>query len=107
MSRQTPYRTETDGIVLTVRLTPKADRDSVSGVVTLSDGQAVAQARVRAVPEDGAANKALIALLAKTFGRPKSAVALVSGATSRVKQLRIAGDPAALSEIVEGWPAKA
>ncbi|MEJ0011177.1 MAG: DUF167 family protein [Bauldia sp.] len=100
------FRREADGIVLSVRLTPKASRDSVDGVGALSDGSEVALARVRAVPEDGAANAALIALLAKTFGRPKSAVTLVRGAAQRVKQMRIAGAPDQLAAIVEMWEAK-
>jgi uncharacterized protein (TIGR00251 family) len=97
------YRVEPDAIVLTVRLTPRADRDAVEGIGILADGQAVLRARVRAVPEDGAANKALIALLAKLFRRPKSAIGLVSGASGRIKQLRIAGEPADLASIVESW----
>ena len=100
------YRVMSGAIVLTVRLTPRADRDAVEGVGTLANGQVVAQARVRAVPEDGAANKALIALIAKTFRRPKSAVGLVGGPTSRIKQVRIAGEPAELASIVESWPQK-
>ena len=68
------YRVEPGAIVLTVRLTPKADRDAIDGIGVLADGRAVAQVRVRALPEDGAANAALVALIAKTFGRPKSAV---------------------------------
>jgi uncharacterized protein YggU (UPF0235/DUF167 family) len=89
-----------------VRLTPRANRDSVDGVVMLSDGQQVATMRVRAVPEDGAANVALISLVAKTFGRPKSAVTLVRGATQRVKHVRIAGTPNALSAVVDSWTVK-
>ncbi len=100
------YRVAPGAIVLTVRLTPRADRDAVDGTGTLADGQAVVHARVRAVPEDGAANKALIALLAKIFRRPKSAVDVVSGASARIKQMRIAGEPAALAAIVELWPRK-
>ncbi len=97
------YRVEPQGIVLTVRLTPRADRDAIEGTGVLADGEAVAHARVRAVPEDGAANKALVALLAKAFHRPKSAVDLVGGASARIKRLRIAGEPAALASIVESW----
>jgi uncharacterized protein (TIGR00251 family) len=100
------FQREADGIVLTVRLMPRANRDAVDGVATLSDGQQVAAMRVRAVPEDGAANEALIALVAKTFGRPKSAVTLVRGATQRVKHVRIAGEPDALSGTVASWKAK-
>ena len=100
------YRIEADAIVLTIRLTPHADRDAVEGIGTLADGRMVAQARVRAVPEDGAANKALVALLAKLFHRPKSAIQLAAGATARVKQLRIAGEPADLAAVVDSWPAE-
>ena len=100
------YRVEPEAIVLTVRLTPHADRDAIAGVARLADGQVVAQARVRAVPEDGAANKALIALLSKIFRRPKSAIELIGGASARVKQLRIAGTPADLLAVVESWSAK-
>ena len=97
------YRLVPDGLLLTVRLTPHADRDAVTGVGALSDGQEVAHVRVRAIPEDGAANKALIALLAKTFHRPKSAIELVTGATARVKQVRITGVPAELAAVVQSW----
>jgi hypothetical protein len=99
------FRRAADGIVLSVRLTPKANRDSLDGIGTLSDGSEVALARVRAVPEDGAANAALIALIAKTFARPKSAVTLVRGATQRVKQIQIAGAPDLLAAIIEMWKA--
>jgi uncharacterized protein YggU (UPF0235/DUF167 family) len=97
------YRREAGGIVLTVRLTPRANRDSVDGVGVLADGEQVALARVRAVPEDGAANDALVALLAKAFGRPKSALTLVRGATQRVKQVRVTGVADVLAAVVDSW----
>ncbi len=100
------YRTEPGGILLTVRLTPRADRDAVEGVGVLADGQAVALARVRALPAEGAANKALVALIAKVFHRPKSAVSIAAGASARVKQVRIAGAPADLARTVESWPSE-
>ena len=105
MAEQAPrcYRIETDAIVVHVRLTPKADRDAVEDVGTLADGRAVARARVRAAPDRGAANTALTTLMARTFHRPKSAVTIVAGASQRLKQVRIAGVPAELARIVEGW----
>lgn len=60
-------------------------------------GRMLLKARVRAVPEDGKANAALLKLLAKTIGVPKSAVTLVAGHTSRVKTLRLTGDAARLA----------
>ena len=98
------YRIAPDGIVLTVRLTPHADRDAVTGVGALADGHEVAHVRVRAVPEDGAANRALVVLLANIFHRPKSTIGLIAGATARVKQVKIAGTPAELAAVVEAWP---
>ncbi len=58
-------------------------------------------ARVRAVPDEGEANRALCELLAKTLRVPKSAVDVIAGATARLKQVRIAGDPQALSAAIE------
>lgn len=52
---------------LRVRLTPSGGRDAIDGVETDAEGQAYVKARVTAVPEDGKANKALIALLSKTL----------------------------------------
>lgn len=83
------------GLLLKIRLTPKADRDALNGMVEGADGPVVA-ARVRAVPEDGKANDALIRLVSKALGVSRSAVALERGATSRHKLLRVAGDAAAL-----------
>ncbi len=89
-----PWTVEPDGVTLWLRLTPKGGRDAIDGVETLSDGKSVLKARVRAAPEDGRANAALIELIAKALSAPKKAVTIRSGETSRVKKLFIAGDPA-------------
>lgn len=91
------FRKERDGITLFVRLTPKSARDAIEGVETANDGRAHVKVRVRAVPEDGKANAALEKLLAKWLGVARRDVALASGATSRLKQLRISGDPEQLA----------
>ncbi len=85
---------EPGGVALWLRLTPKGGRDAIDGVETLSDGRAVLKARVRAAPEDGRANAALVELIARTLSAPKRAVTIRSGETSRLKKLFIAGDPA-------------
>jgi uncharacterized protein (TIGR00251 family) len=84
-------------ILIAVRLTPRAARDKIDGIATLSDGRRVVAARVRAVPDKGAANRALVALLAKSLDVPKSAATLVAGHTARLKQVRIDGDPQELA----------
>lgn len=86
------------GLVLTLRVTPNAGRDSIEGVELRADGSAVMRMRVRAVPDKGKANAAVIALLGKALGVPKRALSLVSGETARLKTVQIAGDPAALVE---------
>ena len=69
------HRVEADAVVVSLRLTPKAARDGIDGIGMLSDGRPVVLARVRAVPADGAANAALVGLLAKTLKVRKSAEA--------------------------------
>ncbi len=78
---------------LTVRLTPNGGRDAIDGWDTGSDGACYLKVRVSDPPDKGKANKALIALVAKAAGVPKSAVSLLSGETHRKKILRIEGDP--------------
>jgi uncharacterized protein YggU (UPF0235/DUF167 family) len=85
------------GVEVRVRVTPRGGRDAVDGVDVLGDGKAVLKVRVRAVPEGGAANEAVRRLIATMLGRPASAVRLAAGATSRVKTLSIAGDPAEIA----------
>ena len=68
---------------LQVRVQPKAKRNSVE-----VDGQRVV-VRVTAPPEDGRANDAVIALLARRLGIAKSRILVIRGHKSRDKQLRI------------------
>jgi len=95
-----PWTVTVDGILLTVRLTPKGGRDAIDGIETLSDGRAVLKARVRALPEDGEANAALIKLMAKTVGVSASRVSVQSGHTARLKVLKLEGDGAVLGDIM-------
>ena len=87
-----------DHALLTVRLTPNAKAERIDGQQTLADGKAVLTVKVRAIPEDGAANTALEALIAKAAGVAKSRVEVIAGKTQRVKILRIDGDAAAIAE---------
>ena len=80
---------------LSVRLTPRGGRDRIEGWAVDEAGRRMLKARVAAPPVDGQANAALIQLIAKALGRPKSAVRLVSGDSARIKQLEIDGTEAA------------
>ena len=75
--------------VLTVRVTPKGGRDGIDGRGEDGAGRSFVKIRVAAPPENGAANKAVLALLAKRLGLPKSALSLVAGDTARVKRIEI------------------
>lgn len=96
MSR--PFTIHSGHLRLTVRLTPKGGSDRIDGTELDADGEAQLKVRVSAVPEDGKANKALVALLARTLRLPKSAITILSGETSRKKILRIDGDPEDLAQ---------
>ena len=90
------------GIEIAVRLTPKSSRDSVDGVATDAAGKVHLKARVRAVPEKGAANRALEKLVAGWLHVPASAVSVIAGGASRLKTVRVEGEPAALGAAVDG-----
>lgn len=92
------------GIRVTVRLTPRAGRNAVTGRAADADGAPLLKVAVTAVPERGAANEALVALLAKGWRLPKSALAIIGGATDRTKLIEIAGDDA-LAARLEAWAA--
>jgi uncharacterized protein len=90
----TPGRPE---VRFSVRLTPRGGADRVDGVV---DG--VLRARVAAPAVDGAANDALLRLVARELDLPRRDVRLVAGATARTKLVAAAGTT---SDRVRGrWP---
>ncbi len=86
-------------IRLSVKVTPKASADRIQGWAEDENGERILKIAVTAVPEDGKANKAVIALLAKRLKLPKSAIDIASGETSRRKTLLIDGDPAVLAQL--------
>jgi uncharacterized protein (TIGR00251 family) len=96
-----PWTVVADGILLTVRLTPRGGRDAIDGVATLDDGRCVLKARVRAAPAEGEANDALVRLVAGAADVAPRAVTMTAGATSRIKTLKIEGDGATLMAALE------
>jgi uncharacterized protein len=93
------YRQDKDGLTFQVRLTPNASKDVIEAWRSASDGSVHLAVKVRAVPEKGKANAALVALLAKQLGLPKRDVDVIRGATSRLKTVRIAVEGAALQPV--------
>lgn len=86
---------------LTVRVTPRGGREAVEGWARDEAGRPVLKVRVAAAAADGAANAAVLILLAKTLGRPKSALRIVRGETARVKQIEVEGlEPAELVRLL-------
>lgn len=80
------FSEQNGAIVFTVRVVPRASKSEIVGG---HDG--ALKIRLAAPPVEGAANDDLIKTLAKYFDVNKSAVEIVSGATAKTKQIRIAG----------------
>lgn len=104
---RTPWLASSDGIVLSVRLTPRGGRDAVENVEQLADGRSVLKVRVRAAASEGEANAALVKLVAKTLGVAARDVSLVAGATARLKRLKVVGAATTLAAALEKICAKA
>jgi uncharacterized protein YggU (UPF0235/DUF167 family) len=104
-ARLRPWRHGDACVVAHFRVTPKASNDAVDGLIETIDGTAFS-ARMRALPVDGGANKALEDLVARWLGVSKRSVSLVSGGKSRLKSLRIDGDPATLDMMLEAQVSK-
>jgi uncharacterized protein (TIGR00251 family) len=75
---------------LSLKVVPGASRDEVAG----EHGDAI-RVKLRAPPVDGRANAALLAFVAQRLGLRAGALQLVSGETSRMKRIAVAGLSAA------------
>ena len=74
------------GAVLRVFVAP---RSATTKVLGLHDG--MVKVALTAAPVEGAANKALVAFLAKMLGASKSSVTIIAGETSRKKIVSVEG----------------
>ena len=100
---RTPFTPVSDGLRVSIKVTPKASRSRITGLAPDADGRALLAVAVAAAPADGKANAAVIALLAKEWRLAKGAVTIASGATSRRKNVHIAGDPDRLLLDLGAW----
>lgn len=87
---------------LAVRVQPGGSADRIEGRGSDDAGRVFVKVRVRALPEDGAANAAVELTVAKALGVAKSAVQVVTGGKTRLKGLEIEGPPE-LAGVIEGW----
>lgn len=96
-----PFTLVADGVRLAVKVTPKASRQAAGGLACPGEGQCSLIVKVTAPADKGAANAAVIALLAKRLRVAKRDITLVSGDTSRQKILHIAGDAGHLTRLLD------
>lgn len=89
-----------DGVMLFVKLTPKASKNTLVKLEENSDGHTRLKVTVTAIPEKGKANNALVKLLSKKLGLPKTSIELIAGDQSRLKTILFKGETAALEKIL-------
>jgi hypothetical protein len=75
--------------ILAIRVTPRSARPGIGGWRPGADGRDELEVRVAEAPADGAANDAVVKLLARALGISRSELEIVSGATSRHKRVRV------------------
>ena len=93
MSGQSFFSADRGGVRLVLRVTPGAARSGIFGPVDIGEDRTALAVKVAAPPVEGAANEALIGLLAKELKVMRSAVSVISGDTSRLKVVRVADCP--------------
>lgn len=84
-------------VTLQVKVKPRA---KVSSLEPMPDGTWVA--RLKSPPVDGRANDELVALVAERFQCPKAAVQIKTGATGRIKLVRVESPDRLQSQIHAG-----
>jgi uncharacterized protein (TIGR00251 family) len=90
------YSQHDRSLTFAVRVTARASRSEIAG-----EHNGALRVRIAAPPVEGAANRELTKLLAKTFKLPQSAVEIIAGNNSKNKTIRIHGaDAAVLEQIV-------
>lgn len=93
----TPVQAYKEGVRIRIYLHPRASRAYIKGIQALFEDRL--QAYVKSPPVEGAANKALIELLADTLSISKSRISILAGDKSRKKDLYVKGG--SLPDIIE------
>ncbi|GAA4742322.1 DUF167 domain-containing protein [Sphingomonas daechungensis] len=79
---------------IAIRVTTRSARPGIGGWRPGADGREELEVRVAEPPADGAANAAVIAMLAKALRLPRGDVRIVSGEASRHKRIGLPLDDA-------------
>ena len=98
-----PWRAAGPGVLLDIRVAPGAGKTALGPVEHDATGLPRLKMRIAAPPVDGAANKAVIAFVAKSLKLPKRAVSLASGAKARSKTLALEGRADDLAARITAW----
>ena len=102
--RSLPFTTNSKGTLIAVRLRPGAAANRIDGVQDRVDGSRCLVVRVTAAPEKGKANQAMIKLLAKAWGVPRSSLSVMAGTKDRNKTILLENDKSDLS-MLRAWRA--
>jgi len=94
-----PLRHAREGLLLDLRVQPKAAKDAFTGVTTRPGDRPRLGLRVRAAPVEGAANEAVCRLVAQALGVAPTRVCLVSGDKSRDKTVVVSVD----EDLARAW----
>ena len=86
------FELQPGSVRLFTRVTPGAAKDEIVGIWRGVKAEQRLAVKVTAPPDKGKANAAIIKLISKTLGLPKSAVSIMAGETSRLKTVALAGD---------------
>lgn len=78
--------------ILAIRVTPRSARPGIGGWRADAEGREELEVRVAEAPADGAANEAVVKLLARALKLSRSELSIISGTTSRHKRLAIPFD---------------
>jgi uncharacterized protein len=88
-----------EGVTVAVRAQPGAKRTALAGLYG-EGAEAQLKIAVQAPPIEGRANEAIVAFLAKLFGRPKSSIEIISGELGRSKVFLVRGVALAEAEAI-------
>ncbi len=91
------WRAQTSGVTVMVKVKPRSRRPGLHGVQESAAGPRL-QVAVTEPAEDGKANRAVCAMVARALRQPLASVQIVSGAAHREKLLSVTGDQALLIE---------